>query len=171
MKFFIKVIIFFLFFLNNINASEKIAFVDIDLIINSSDLGKKLSNDLNKKIQAEDKRLKEKEKKLKTDEDKLLKQKNILSEDELKKLLAELKTELNSFRQERVKVNNEIRKRKLEETNFLLTSLNNILANYAEENSLSLVIQKKNIVIGKTELDITKDILKIFKSEVKSISK
>ena len=171
MKFFIKVIIFFLFFLNNINASEKIAFVDIDLIINSSDLGKKLSNDLNKKIQAEDKRLKEKEKKLKTDEDKLLKQKNILSEDELKKLLAELKTELNSFRQERVKVNNEIRKRKLEETNFLLTSLNNILANYAEENSLSLVIQKKNIVIGKTELDITKDILKIFNSEVKSISK
>lgn len=171
MKFFIKVIIFFLFFLNNINASEKIAFVDIDLIVNSSDLGKKLSNDLNKKIQAEDKRLKEKEKKLKTDEDKLLKQKNIISEDELKKLLAELKTEINSFRQERVEVNNEIRKRKLEETNFLLTSLNNILANYAEENSLSLVIQKKNIVIGKTELDITKDILKIFNSEVKSISK
>jgi len=171
MKFFIKVLIFFLFFLNNIYASEKIAFVDIDLIINSSDLGKKLNDDLNKKIKTEDKRLKEKEKQLKTDEDKLLKQKNILSESELKKLLTELKTELNNFRQEKVNINNEIRKRKFEETNFLVTNLNNILSNYAEKNSISLIIQKKNIVIGKTELDITKEILEIFNSEVKSISK
>ena len=159
-----------MFFLNNAYSSEKIAFVDIDLIINGSDIGKKLNGDLNKKIKSEDKRLKEKEKEIKTKEDKLLKQKNILSEEELKKLLAELQKELKSFRQERITINNKLRERKLKETNFLVTSLNNILANYAEKNSISLIIQKKNIVIGKSELDITKDVLDIFNSEVKSIS-
>ena len=170
MKFFIKTFIIVMFFLNYSYASEKIAFVDIDLIINGSNLGKKLNSDLNQKIKAEDKRLKEKEKDIKTKEEKLLKQKNILSEEELKKLLAELKKELNSFRQERVSINNELRDRKLKETNFLVSSLNNILANYAEKNSISLIIQKKNIVIGKSELDITKDVLDIFNSEIKSIS-
>ena len=32
------------------------------------------------------------------------------------------------------------------------------------------IIQKKNIVIGKSELDITKEVLDIFNSEVKSVS-
>ena len=36
-----------------------------------------------------------------------------------------------------------------------------ILSEYANKNSISILIQKKNIIIGKTELDITKDILKI----------
>ena len=67
-------------------------------------------------------------------------------------------------------MNNKFRDQKLKETNLLVSSLNNILANYAEKNSISLIIQKKNIVIGKSELDITKEVLDIFNSEVKSIS-
>ena len=75
MKFFIKVLIIFVFFLNNTYASEKIAFVDVDLIINSSELGKKLNKSLNEKIKKEDTRLKNKEKDLKSQENKILKQK------------------------------------------------------------------------------------------------
>ena len=48
--------------------------------------------------------------------------------------------------------------------------LNKILASYASEKSISLIVQKKNILIGKSELDITKDILKIFNDQVKSIN-
>ena len=151
-------------------SSEKIAFVDIDLIINSSNIGNKLNKDLNEKIKKEDNRLKKKEKELKSKEDKILNQKNVLSEDELNKLLVELRKEINDFRQERISINNKFRDQKLRETNSLVTSLNNILANYAEKNSISLIIQKKNIVIGKSELDITKEVLDIFNSEVKTIS-
>ena len=163
------IIIFFLFSIPSFSA-DKIAFVDIDFIINSSEIGKKLNKNLNEKIKKENDRLKQKEKDLKSQEDKILNQKNVLSEDELNKLLVDLRKKISNFNQERISINNKFRDQKLKETNSLVTSLNNILANYAEKNSISLIIQKKNIVIGKSELDITKDILEIFNSEVKSIS-
>ena len=170
MKNLIKVIFFF-FAIHSVSFSaEKIAFVDIDFIINGSEIGKKLNKKLNEKINNEDDRLKQKEKDLKSKEDKILKQKNVLSEDELNKLLTDFRKELTEFRQERISINNKFRDQKLKETNLLVSSLNNILANYAEKNSISLIIQKKNIVIGKSELDITKEVLDIFNSEVKSIS-
>ena len=170
MKIFIKIILLFLFIANISNSSEKLAFVDIDFIINSSEIGKKLNKNFNEKINKENIKLKNKEKELKTKEEKILKQKNVLSEKELNNLLNELRVEIENFRNERASTNNKLRDLKLKETNSLVTSLNNILANYAEKNSISLIIQKKNIVIGKTELDITKDVLEIFNSEVKSIS-
>ena len=170
MKILLKILIILLLLPNVSFSSDKIAFVDIDLIINSSDIGKKLNNNLNEKIKKEDARLKEKEKDLKSQEDKILKQKNVLSEDELNKLLVNLRKEITNFRKERISINNKFRDQKLKETNSLVSSLNNILANYAEKNSISLIIQKKNIVIGKSELDITEEVLNIFNSEIKSIS-
>ena len=170
MKNLIKILIIYFSLFNFSHAVEKIAFVDIDFIINSSEIGKKLNKNFNEKIKKEDVRLKQKEKDLKSKEDKILKQKNVLSEDELNNLLSNLRNEISSFNQERISINNKFRDQKLKETNSLVTSLNNILANYAEKNSISLIIQKKNIVIGKSELDITKDVLNIFNSEVKSIS-
>ena len=170
MKNLIIILIIFFSSFNISYSAEKIAFVDIDFIINGSELGKKLNKSLNEKIKKEDERLKNKEKDLKSQEDKILNQKNVLSEDELNKLLADFRKKITNFRKERVSINNKFRDQKLKETNSLVTSLNNILANYAEKNSISLIIQKKNIVIGKSDLDITKDILEIFNSEVKSIS-
>ena len=170
MKNLIKILIFYFFLFSFSHSTEKIAFVDIDFIINSSDLGKKLNKNFNEKIKKEDDRLKKRENDLKLKEDKILKQKNVLSEDELNKLLADFRKEISNFKQERISINNKFRDQKLKETNTLVSNLNNILANYAEKNSISLIIQKKNIVIGKSELDITKDVLDIFNSEVKSIS-
>ena len=166
MKNLIKILLIYFFLFGISYSAEKIAFVDIDFIINSSEIGK----NLNEKIKKEDNRLKQKEKDLKSKEDKILNQKNVLSEDELNKLLADFRKEISNFKQERISINNKFRDQKLKETNTLVSNLNNILANYAEKNSISLIIQKKNIVIGKSELDITKDVLDIFNSEVKSIS-
>ena len=129
-----------------------------------------MNKNFNENIKKEDGRLKKKEEDLKSQEKKILNQKNVLSEDELNKLLIELRKEITNFKNERISINKKLRDQKIKETNSLLSSLNNILANYAEENSISLIIQKKNIVIGKSELDITKDVLNIFNSEVKSIS-
>ena len=150
-------------------SADKIAFVDIDFIINSSEIGKKLNKNLNEKLKKENDRLKQKEKDLKSQEDKILNQKNVLSEDELNKLLANFKKKISDFNQERISINNKLRDQKLKETNSLVSSLNKILANYAEKNSISLIIQKKNIVMGKSELDITKNVLDIFNSEIKSL--
>ena len=41
-----------------------------------------------------------------------------------------------------------------------------ILAEYAAENDIDMVIQKKNIIMGKTNLDITNEILKIVDNKI-----
>ena len=57
---------------------------------------------------------------------------------------------------------------KLDKTNEMVKSLNTILSKFADENEISLIIQKKYIVIGKSGLDITEKILDIFNKEIKN---
>ena len=53
--------------------------------------------------------------------------------------------------------------------NNLIIKLNAIIVEYAEKNSISMVIQKKNILLGKSDLDITAPVFKIFNNTVKTI--
>lgn len=170
MKILIKSLFLLIFFFNITYSTEKIVFVDIDQIIHGSEIGKKLNKKMQEKLKNVDESLKKKEKALKLKENKILNQKNILSEDELNKQLKSLRKDLTNFRKERQSITKELRDQNLKETNFLVSNLNNILSVYAQEKSISLIIQKKNIVIGKSELDITKEILAIFNSKVKSIT-
>ena len=50
-----------------------------------------------------------------------------------------------------------------------MESLQITLSEYAKDNDISLVMQKKNILLGKTELDITKDFINIFNEKIKII--
>ena len=44
--------------------------------------------------------------------------------------------------------------------------INPILENYMKENSVSLILDKKNIFIGRQNIDITKSILDIMNKEL-----
>ena len=58
-------------------------------------------------------------------------------------------------------------KLKVENTNKLLKLINPILAKYSTNNEISIILQKKDLIIGKTELDITDEIIKVINNEVK----
>ena len=58
---------------------------------------------------------------------------------------------------------------KLDAKIFLIKKLNTILSDYSKENSISIILPKNNIIIGKSELDITEKIIKIINQEVKKI--
>ena len=148
-------------------AENNIAFIDIDKIINESELGKKIYKNVEDNFKKENKKLIEIEKNLITKEQEILKQKNILSEDELNKKITNLKKEIKKIKKKRKLLNEKFNKIKVEKTNEMVQSLNEILSKYADDNDISLVIQKKFIVIAKTGLDITSDILKIFNKENK----
>ena len=64
----------------------------------------------------------------------------------------------------------EVNTKKIKATTKLLDSLNPILANYSKEKSLSMIIQKKNIIIGQSQLDITDDIMKLLNGKIKKIN-
>ncbi len=160
-------LIFFFSFMEFSLAEKKIAFIDIDLIINNSEFGKKSFKIIDKNFKKENEVLLEIEKNLISKEKEILKQKNVLSEEELNNKLVDLKKEINDFQRKKILINEKFNKMRLDKTNEMVQSLNNILSKYADENNISLVIQKKFIVIAKSGLDITSEILKIFNKENK----
>ena len=167
MRFFLPLFLFF-FIINSTAISEqRIVFVDMDRLVSISKPGSSIFNqlkDINNKnlifLKNEEKEFKEKEKKL-------LAQKNIISETDFKIKVDELKSEINNYNQNRNKMIEKFNKLKVENTNNLLKLINPILAKYSTEKKISIILQKKNLIIGKTELDITDDIIKIIDSEIK----
>ena len=165
-KYFLTAIFLLFLFIPKLYAENlKISFVDMDKIIATSTAGKKAQKSINNLIKKEEEKFNKTEAGLKKKEDEILKQKNIISKEELDKKIKDFQKDLN----ERAKFNRIINQKNLEATNKMVNAINKILTQYAADNSLSLVIQKKNIIIGKSELDITDDILKEFNNQVKSI--
>ena len=158
----------FIIFISLIEASfaeKKIAFIDIDMIVNQSEFGKKSYKKIDNDFKKENEKLMKIEKNLVSKEKEILNQKNILSEEELNNKIADLKKEINNFQKKKKLINEKFNKMRFDKTNEIIQSLNNILSKYADENDISLVIQKKFIVIAKSGLDITTEILKIFNEE------
>ncbi len=169
-SFFFIFFLFNCFFFNSTNAEDlKIYYVDIDKIISQSDAGKKFNKSMDTIIKKKNNEFLNIEEKLKKKDAEIVKQQNILSEDELSKKIKDLQNEVQNYRKEKEKFRKNMAEKKLNATGKMVGSLNKILGQYADKNSISLIIQKKNIVIGKSELDITKQILEIFNKEVKEI--
>ena len=172
MKYFVNfVVLIFVVFLCNSSAksNEKFAYIDIDKIMRQSKAGKSINKQLESLLSKTTKKYKEIEKNLKEDELKITSQKNILDENEYKNKIIELKKKANEYRNERNKDINSFNKKKIEATNKLLNTINPILIEYSNKNSISMIFQKKNIIIGKSELDITDEILKIVDSKINKI--
>ena len=148
-------------------AEKKIAFIDIDMIINQSEFGKKSYKKIDNDFKKENEKLIKIEKNLVSKEKEILNQKNILSEEELNNKVIDLQKEINDFQKKKRLINEKFNKMRLDKTNEMVQSLNNILSKYADENDISMIIQKKFIVIAKSGLDISNEILEIFNKENK----
>ena len=51
----------------------------------------------------------------------------------------------------------------------LLNELQQILSKYSDEKSLDFIIDQKNIIIGRSDLDVTSEILKRLNAKIKTI--
>jgi len=160
-------LVIFLLFTNQAYSEQKIAFINMDSVLSTSKSGvsilKQLTDLNNKNL----KFLKDEEKKFKEKETKLISQKNILSEAEFKKKIVELKAEINNYNQNRKKIIDDFNKLKIDNTNNFLKLINPILIKFSNDKGISIILQKKNLVVAKTELDITEEIIKIINTEVK----
>ena len=164
--FFLSIFTIIIFFTNTAFSEEKILFIDMDRVISTSNSGVSILEQLNKLNKENILFFNKKEKTFKEKEVKLISQKNIISEADFKDKVNKLKTEINAYNQKKNKMINNFKKLKVDNTNKLSKSINIILIKYAEDNSISFILQKKNLIIGKTELDITDKIIKIVNKNV-----
>ena len=167
--FFLIKISLFIYFSSFSIVNAKVVYVDLDKILASSIAGSSLLKTFKELDQKNIVKFKENEKELKLKEDKLINQKKILSEVDFKNKLNKLRVEIKDYNQNRQNVINENNKFKLENTNKFLILINPILTKYSDENKISLILKKKDIVIGKSNLDITDEIIKLVNESVKKI--
>ncbi len=168
-KFFITNI-FILIFLSSYAEEQKIVYLNVDKIMQQSIAGKSIKNQLKKIHNKNLEKFKKNDEILKNKEKKIIAQKNILSQEEFQKELKSLRTEIINFQKEQVKARDDINKLRIGATNKLISKLSPILEEYAKKNSISLILQKKNIVMGKKEIEITNEILEITNNEIKNIN-
>ena len=62
-----------------------------------------------------------------------------------------------------------LNKLKDESAKLILKNINEIISEYSTKNSISMIVEKKSIIIGKSELNITNDILDLLNKKIKKI--
>ena len=167
MKTFFIIIFILLSQVNFVYAEVNIVFVDLNKIMTTSKPGSSILENLNKKNNQLLNNFKKNEKKLKDDEIKLISQKNILSEEEFQSKVKKLKIEINTYNENRKKTIKDFNIFKAETTNKFTKMINSIFIKYSNDKSISMIFDKKNMIIGKSELDITDEIIKIVNNEIK----
>ena len=163
-----KYIFFFIFFfISSTNATDKFAYLDIQYIIDFSDIGKFYKKKIGNMQSQYSSQLLTDEKKIKEKENDINNQKNILKKEEINKKLLELNNLVKDYQKLRKRNNQNIIQKKKEYSSKILKLINPILTNYVQNNKIDIVIDKKNILVGIKTLDITKEIL----AEVNKITK
>ncbi|MDB3982687.1 OmpH family outer membrane protein [Candidatus Pelagibacter sp.] len=168
MKYFLFILVFiFTQFATISHSNTDVVFLDINYVLTNSNKGKSLLQELEKKNNSNLSKLESKEKILKALEIDIEKKKNIISKDELKKNIENLKSQIVLFRNEKDKLVKEFNNLKNSEILKLMDLINPIISDYVTKNSINIVIDKKNIIIGKKSYDITNEILLLVNENVK----
>ena len=169
MKFLTLKIIFFFLIFNISHADEKIRFININYIVNNSDVGKKLNNLIEKKNKKFTDELNKIGKSLEEKKNKILSQKNILKKEEFENLIKEYDVEVKNFNQKRAKKTNELNNFTTKSKKKILALLNPLIKKFLQNESIQILLQKEKIIFGDDKLDITEEILNIFNSKHKSV--
>jgi outer membrane protein len=161
--------IFFLLFslLSNSYSDDKIKFIDLDSLIEKTIIGKKIIEDLNIINNNNLKLLKSKEDIIKKKQNEINTQKNIISSDELKIKIEDYQKQLSEFQNERQKLIANFNNQKQEKINDIFNQVTPTINEYMKEKDLSIIFDKKNIFIAKSDSNITQDIINLINNKFK----
>ena len=160
-------IIFFFFQFNSINSEENIVYLDVQFIIDNSDIGIFFQNKVSVIQDDYKNKLNIKKTKLKVSETDIKNKKNILKKEEIDVKINELNKLIKDYQISRNEYNNNIIEEKKKYSKEILKILNPILTNFVEKNKIKLVLKKKDVLVGAKFLDITDQILNLLNEENK----
>ena len=161
MKYLVKffVVTFFFLICTYAQAESKTVYIDMKYILNNSKAGKGAQDYLAKTFKVNQKKFTDQEQELKKEEADLLGKKNVLSKEDYTKKTDTLRKKVIDYQSERRSSLDKITKQRSEARKELLNQINPILEKYSEENNISLIIDKKFLVMGDNDLDITEVVI------------
>ena len=168
MKYKIYIFITILLLISSTTYSQNLAYANLDKIIKSSNAGEKIIKHYSKlkKDIVED--FKKKEQIIRDKELKLISQKNILEKNEYTKKINSLNEEIKNLN---LTTNNSIKK--LNEasektTKEFLDNINILLKQFAEKKNIDIIFSSNQILIGKSNIDVTEQILILVNENIKN---
>ena len=172
MKYLVKffVVTFLLLIYTHASAEQKIAYLDMQFVLNNSKAGKGAQDFLQKSFKENQKKFTNQENVLKKEENDLLAQKTILTKEEYQKKSDDLRKKVIDYQSQRRTALEKITSQRAEARQKLLEKLDPILKTYIEEKGISLIIDRKNVLMGNTNLDITNIIVEKLNKEFPSLS-
>ena len=162
-------IIFFCFFLNihASSADQKIVYLNLDAIVQNSVPGKLILEQLDTRKNKDIENFKLREKRLRDKEIDIIKKKNIISKEEFENQVSLLRNEMNIYNEEREKIFQEFEKNKNKKLNEFLEKITPIIENFVKDNSINIVLNKKNLFIASKKFDITDEIIELVNKTIK----
>jgi len=149
-------------------AENKVAYIDLDKILVSTDSGKALFKQLNNLEKLELENLKNEEKAFKEEENKILSTKNLLTQDEYTKKVNVFKKKVSVYQNKKKAIIEGLQKKRNTEVVRFLKMTNPLIESIMEINSIDILIEKKNVFIAKSNTDITNVVIDEINKNIKN---
>ena len=172
MKYLVKIFVvtFLLLIYTHASAEQKVAYLDMKFVLNNSKAGKGAQDFLQKSFKENQKKFVDEENALKKEESDLLAQKIILTKEEYQKKSDSLRKKVIDYQSQRRTALEKITTQRAEARQKLIEKLDPIMKTYIKENDISLIIDRKNVLMGNTNLDITNIIVEKLNKELPSLN-
>ena len=162
------IILIFIFYPFNVLANEKIAYFDIDFVLNNSIKGKSIIENLNNLNKKNLDDLKNKEKELDNEKNEINKLQKTLSSDELNKKINSFKNKVKLYQNDKDLMIKNLNQLKNKEINLFIKEISPIIEEFMKENLISLLIDKNSIFIANPKYDITDEIVELIDKNLKN---
>ena len=161
LKYIVKifVITYLIFGTTNSFAENKVVYIDMNRILNESKVGIFVEKELTKSHEAKLDNFSKTEEELKKEEIDLISKRNVMARDEFDKNVKILNEKAQAYQAQRRQWFDDIAQKRNKARAEVLKSLDPIMSDYFEQNKISLILYKRNIAIGSSEIDITDKII------------
>jgi Skp family chaperone for outer membrane proteins len=163
------ILIFFSLTINLLKAEEKVSYIDIDYVLSNTIAGKELLKILKEEEKLKINKFKSNDDNFRNEEKKILAKKNLISKEEINNELKILQVKFQKYKKEKIKEVDEFKiKRNRNIANFL-SLINPIIEKYMSDNSIYILIDKKNVFIANKDYDITNNLIELIDNRIKTV--
>ena len=159
-------IFFLLFFIFSSNLYAEIFYIDIEKILNQTNVGKHINKEFENSKNINNAKNLETKNALKKREESLIAQKNILEANEFNNKLNLFRKDVNDFNQLSQKSNRDLQNRLMKNKANFLKLIEPILIDYVATNKITYLLQKKHIIVGHNDLNKTTDIIELVDKKI-----
>ncbi|MDC1137143.1 OmpH family outer membrane protein [Candidatus Pelagibacter sp.] len=148
------------------NLSAEIFYIDIEKIINQTNVGKYINKEFNNSKKINDAKNLESKNLLKKKEDNLIAQKNILEANEFNNKLMLFRKDVSDFNQSSQKSSRDLQNKLMKNKANFLKLIEPILLDYVATNNITYLLQKKYIIVGHNDLNKTTEIIELVDKKI-----